>query len=535
MSGGAGRGGRAGLGERTRRSAIASLGSGGLQTLIGVASTAALARMLGPEPFGLMAMATTAFAFLGPLTDFGLPHAMVHHRRFEPPLAAAMFRLNRRLVLLLVPVLVATGPLAAWFYGHAVITPLVAVIAAAVGFATLLNLHRAVLRREMRFERLAAIETAALALSSAAAVAAAAAGAGVWALATLLVGQRVVVASGCWFFSRWRPLREPAVTPAGELRETLGRLKRYSGGVTLSRVVLSVGNNLDRPLIGGLAGDAALGLYQKSFEWASLVTKAVQQPLQQVVVSAACRLRDGGDEARYRSGFRRALARVYLATMLPAAVGVVVPAELVRLLLGPGWDAATPVVRILCAGSVLGAMAGPTKWLFLIEGDTRRQVLWSVASAATGAACVAAGAWAGDRLGTGTGTGAGLGMDGGFDGGGSVAVGVAAGFAAAQLLVGVPGAAYATRVSTFRFGDLAGPAVPALLAAAVAAALALGVLRLLPPLEAGPGIAVLRLAAAGAAFAVVAAAAWLAMTRGEGAGILPRARRSEGGDGAGGA
>ena len=470
---------------------MAALGSGGVQTLLGVASTVVLARQLGPDAFGLMAMATTAFAFLGPLSDFGLPHALVHHGRFDPPLAAAMFRLNRRLVLLLVPVLAATGPLAAWFYGEPVVTPLVAVCAAAVGFATLLNLHRAVLRREMRFERLALIETAALALAAAGAVAAAAAGAGVWALAVLFAGQRAAVGVGCWFFSGWRPLREPAAAPAGELRETLSRLKRFSGGVTASRVVLSVGNNLDRPLIGGLAGDAALGLYQKSFEWSTVVARAVQQPLQQVVVSAACRLRDG-ERARYRHALRRALARVYLGSMLPSAAGVVVPGELVRLLLGPGWDAAAPVVRVLCAGAVLGAVAGPTKWLFLIEGDPRRQVIWSVGCALTGAACVSLGAAWGAAGGDAA----------------AVAVGVAAGFAAAQLLVGLPGAVYATRASTVRLSDLLGPALPALAAAAAAAAVAAGVLTRLPPAGGGPPAVLLRLAVTGLIFLAVGGAGW---------------------------
>ncbi|BAM04122.1 oligosaccharide flippase family protein [Phycisphaera mikurensis] len=487
------------LGVRTRRSAVAALGSGGVQTLLGVAATAILARQLGPEAFGLMAMATTAFAFLGPLADFGLPHALVHHSRFDPPLAAAMFRLNRRLVLLLVPVLAATGPLAAWFYGHAVITPLVLVCAGAVGFATLLNLHRAVLRRGMRFEALAAIETVALGLAVAAAVAAAAAGAGVWALAVLFAGQRVATAAGCWLLSGWRPLREPAVAPAGELRVTLDRLKRYSGGVTASRVVLSVGNNLDRPLIGGLAGDAALGLYQKSFEWSTMVARGVQQPLQQVVVSAACRLRDG-EEGRYRHAFRRALSRVYLASMMPAAVGVVVPGELVRLLLGPRWDAATPVVRVLCAGAVVGVVAAPTKWLFLIEGDSRRQVLWSVGSAVTGAACVSAGALLGAAR---------------AGGDAAVAVGVAQGFALAQLLVGLPGAAYATRRSKVRLADLLGPAAPALAAAVAAALAAAGLLSLLPGDPQDPSTAAARASAAGAVFALVGGAAWLLLARRE--------------------
>lgn len=500
---------RAGLGGRTRRSAVAALGSGGVQMVIGVATTAVLARLLGPDAFGLMAMALTAFAFLGPISDFGLPHALVHHDRFDPPLAAAMFRLNRRLCLGLVPLLAATGPLAAWFYGHAVLTPLVAVCAAAVGFATLANLHRAVLRREMRFERLALIETVSLGLASGAAVAAAFAGAGVWSLAVLFVGQRLATAAGCWWVSAWRPLREPAVAPAGELRTTLDRLKRYSGGVTLSRVTLSVGNNLDRPLIGGIAGDAALGLYQKSFEWATTVNRAVQQPLQQVVVAAACRLRDG-EEQRYRRGFRRALARVYLATMLPAAVGVAVPEELVRLLLGPGWEPAAEVVRILCIGSVLGAMAGPTKWLFLVEGDTRRQVIWSVGSAVVTAVGVAAGAWWGSQTAEAQAQG--------HDPAGAVsavAVGVAAGFALAQGLVGLPGAIYATRVSAFRFADLAGPALPALLASALAAAVALALLATLPPGGGELAAVLLRLAVAGAAFAGVGGAAWWALSRRE--------------------
>ena len=481
-----------GLGRRTRRSAVAALGSGGTATLLNVAATAALARLLGPDAFGLMAMALTGFAFAGPITDFGLPHAVVHHGRDDPPLLAAMFRLNRRLTLLLLPLLVATGPLVAWFYAEPVLVWLVAGYAGALGVAMLLNLHRAVLRREMAFERLALIETGSLALAAAAAVGVAWFGGGVAALVVLLGGQRALTGVGCWWWSGWRPLREPAATPAGDLKWTLGRLKKYSTGVTVSRVVLSVSNNLDRPLIGRLAGDASLGLYQKAFEWSTTVTRAVQQPLQQVVVSAASRLRDG-EEARYRSAFRRAMARVHLASMLPSAVGVVVPAELVRLLLGPGWADAAPIVRVLCAGAVVGSVIGPTKWLFLIEGDSRRQVTWSVGSALTGMACVCVGAaW---------------GLAGGGGGGGAVAYGVASGFAASQLLVGVPGAFYATRVSRVRLDDLLAPAAPALLAAAAAVAAAGGALSLLPPVGEGLPAVFLRLGVAASIFLAIGGAA----------------------------
>ena len=500
-----------GLGRRTRRSAVAALGSGGTATMLNVAATAALARLLGPDAFGLMAMALTGFAFVGPTTDFGLPHAVVHHGRDDPPLLAAMFRLNRRLTLFLLPLLVATGPLMAWFYAEPVLTWLVAGYAAALGVAMLLNLHRAVLRREMAFERLALIETGSLAAAAAAAVAVAWFGGGVAALVVLLGGQRALTGLGCWWWSGWRPLREPAATPAGELKTTLGRLKKYSTGVTVSRVVLSVSNNLDRPLIGRLAGDASLGLYQKAFEWSTTVTRAVQQPLQQVVVSAASRLRDG-EEQRYRRAFRRAMARVYLASMLPSAVGVVVPAELVRLLLGPGWGGAAPIVRVLCAGAVVGSVIGPTKWLFLIEGDSRRQVIWSVGSALTGVACVLAGAWWG------------LARAGGGTDASAVALGVASGFAASQLLVGVPGAFYATRVSRVRLRDLLAPAAPALLAAAAAVAAAGGALGLLPPVGETFPPTLLRLGVAGGVFLAVGGAGWWL--------LVDRERRAAGGSGA---
>ena len=426
------------FGKRFRRGGMIAVCSSGVQMLVSIGSTAILARLLGPDEFGLLAMALTVFAFIGPLSDFGLPHALVHHETFDPGLAAEMFRLNCRLVMVLWPTLVATGPLVAWFYGHSILTPMVFAAATGVAVATLFNLHVGVLRRNLEFDRLAIAETVGLMLASLIAVAAAWVGAGVWSLVLLWVLQRVIRAGLCWKMSNWRPTRHRSVRGGSD---TLDYLRKYSRGVTFSRVALSVSNNVDRPLIGSLAGDGTLGLYQKAFDWSVVVQRFVEQPLQHVVVAAASRYRDA-EAHRYRSEIRLALSKIYFASLFPLGLNIAMPEQIISILFGQQWLAATPILRLLSLAAMLVVFRGPTKWVFLIEGDLKRQWRWSLFAAVVTAMGVCLGAslghGSGDRFG--------------------VATGAAYGYLAGVATSVLPGLVYATRESILRGSDLLLPA-----------------------------------------------------------------------------
>src|SRR5699024_3708603 len=113
---------------------------------------------------------------------------------------------------------------------------------------------RADLVRRMRFAALAAVDVAAQAVAIGLAVVLASAGAGVWALVAQQVCQAVGLLVGCALLVRWVPARPRRGVPMREFWT-------FGWNLAASQIVVYVGNNVDKLVIGSWLGAAQLGLY----------------------------------------------------------------------------------------------------------------------------------------------------------------------------------------------------------------------------------------------------------------------------------
>ena len=480
------------LGRSSLLAAAASLASNAAQIGVGVAGTAVLARLLTPGDFGLMTLALTLFAFVGSLADFGLPHAVVHHATFDPRHAAGLFRLNALFAGGLGLVMAASGPVVAWVYGRPEIVALSTAVAVIVFLASVLNLHVAVMRRRMRFGALAVGDAAGLVVGTLGAIGLAWAGAGVWALVFQVAGQQFGSGVAAWWQSGWRPMREKHPTYD---RSDASGVRRYARNVAAARVVANVGRNVDRVFVGTLAGAAATGLYQKAYQWSVLPVQQVHQPLLNVAVSALSRLQRR-DVGRYRFAVRQALTLVLSVTMPVSLLLLVEARPVIRLLLGAQWGNSVPLFRVLCVAAFVTGLTNATKWIYLSEGQTRRQLDWSVISTPLMIAGVAAGAVVGRFV---------------FA---NAAAGVAWGFTLSSVALAWPTLAYCTRTTLLQQRDLWIPAIRPAVAAVVAC---VPVLAFAPDSGKGYAATIGTLAVASVIYGVAFAAAWLLVPGGRGA------------------
>jgi PST family polysaccharide transporter len=150
----------------------------------------------------------------------------------------------------------------------------------------------------------------------------------------------------------------------------------YGKYLTYSRAVNYLGKNIDVVLIGRFFGAAPAGLYQKAEQWASLSFQQVYFPLVNVAVSSFSRLLI--DPPRYRSHFRKALVVLFAVTLPLMAFAFVDARELILVLLGQKWTGAVPIFRALTVGAFAAAAGHITRWVYLAEGQVKRQFNWSL-------------------------------------------------------------------------------------------------------------------------------------------------------------
>jgi PST family polysaccharide transporter len=359
---------------RSVRGGAVTLASQAGRFVIQLGATAVLARLLAPEAFGLVAMVSAVIGFTAIFVDVGFTLAIVQRPQLARDQLSTFFWFHAliRVGLLLVAALLA--PFVGWLYGE----PRLLAITVALGIGYFLDglgmQPKALLRRQMRFTALGAIDLISLVLGQVIGIALAAMGIGYWALVVIQLMASAIGSAQAWILCGWRPGRPARGTG---LREFL----RFGAGVTAFNVMNYFARNADNVLIGSLWGPGPLGLYSKAYQLMMLPLLQINMPMASVAVPVLSRLQGVPDT--YRRFYKGSL-RLVLYLTLPAIVGLFAVAdEVVAIVLGPRWQPVGPIFRALALAALFQPLLQTLSWIYLSLGQTDRMIRWGLVSVPT--------------------------------------------------------------------------------------------------------------------------------------------------------
>ncbi len=428
------------LESRAVLSGAQTLGGQIASVTLSVGSTMVLARLLSPADFGLLAMVFTLTVFLDTFKDLGLPVALQHREAIDDQELNKLFWLNAKLNLAVIVLMSLMGPVLAWFYQEDRLVSLTPFVAVGLFFFGFSAIHESLLKRQLRFAAQTTLEIAATAAGITVAIVAALAGAGYWALALLFVVTGLTRCLTAWHLCRWRPTRtrNAAAAPVG-----LAPFVSYGSYLAGARFFDYLGRNIDRILVGYLAGTGPLGLYSGALRWSSFPVRQLHNPLKKVAVPSLSRVQS--EPERYRAMARSWMLPFFAGSLPVLAFVALEPRAVVLVLLGDQWVEAVPLLRVLSIAAMAGLLGLVTRWLYYSQGQTRRQLAWSLISTPVMLGAVALGATRG-------------------------AYGVAVAVAIGMWLLAFPTVAYCLRHSHVRAIDFLGVLWRPALSSAVAAA-----------------------------------------------------------------
>lgn len=348
------------LGRRMASGALWMVALRVSQRAIGLVSTIILARLLVPEDFGLVALATTFAAILEVAGDFGVDTALICDRTASRREYDTAFTVQVLRGLLIGLVLVAGAPWIAAFFGDPRLEPLFWVIAAGAVVQGFWNIGIVDFRRDLEIAREFAFHFWGKLGSFLIAVGLALLWRSYWALIVAILARRVILLVLSYTMCAYRP----RLSLAG-----LGRLLHVSKWLLLQNALFFLRERIDALLVGKLMGPAALGLYDLALEVASLPTSEVAGPVNRAVFPGYARM--GGDRGRLRRGYCDAVGVILLVTV-PASVGIGLLADpLVLLLLGEHWRPAVPLIQALVVFGVLRCSYTTAGAVYLALGRLR--------------------------------------------------------------------------------------------------------------------------------------------------------------------
>jgi O-antigen/teichoic acid export membrane protein len=353
------------LKERTIRGGFARLCAQAATFLLRVVSLMVLARLLGPQDFGLVGMVTAFTGVLNLFRDFGLSSAAVQRTTVTNEQISTLFWINLLVGGLIGLVAVAMAPGISAFYHEPRLLAVTTVLAAGFLFNAAGVQHSVLLQRQMRFTALAVIGVVSLIVGTAIAIGGAKCGYGYWALVAMTVSLPLTSTVGLWLTSGWVP---------GMPRRRTGvrSMMRFGGTVTINGLVAYVAYNAEKVLIGRFWGADAIGIYGRAYQLVNIPTDNLNSAVGEVAFSALSRLQD--DPRRLRSYFLKGYSLV-LAMTLPITIACALFADdVVVVLLGPKWTEAAVILRLLAPTILIFALINPLGWLLFSQGMVKRSL-----------------------------------------------------------------------------------------------------------------------------------------------------------------
>ena len=360
-------------GEGLRRTAVRGAGvsiAGSVAMFaVQMGSVAILARLLTPSDFGIVTMVTTFSLLLRSFGLNGFTELIVQRDELTAALASNLFWINLAIGTTLALVFAGSGRLLALFYHSAAVVQVTQGMSLTIGIGSLGYIHSGLLWRAMQFRSTAILNFLGQLLQVIVSIVLAMAGWHFWALVWGSVTQTTVVAVGAWLICRWVPGRPRRTAGTGSgLKFALNVYSHFAFSY-LTR-------NTDNLLVGWRFGARALGFYKRAYDLFVLPETQLLAPLSAVAVSTLSRVNH--DREQFQRYFLRTLSVLALFGMGIGADFALVGKDLIRFLLGPGWEEAGRIFALFGPGIGVMLLYNTHGWIHLSTGRPERWFRWGL-------------------------------------------------------------------------------------------------------------------------------------------------------------
>lgn len=331
----------------------------GATKIVSLLTTVALARLLDPSDFGLMALAVLAYGALGLFQDLGLSATLVLRQDFDRRALGTVLSMLIVTAIAVALLVIALSPLAAAFFDEPRLTSILPVLATSSLFSTLAWFYESMLQREMDFKRRFVGNMAVASSFTVISISLAVAGAGIWSLVIGQVGSTIV---GSATFVAIAPHRTLPSFDRDIAREVI-----VSGRGFLAQGMLAwLSENMDYMIVGRILGSAQLGFYSMAYRLSELTHFGIADPVAKVTFPAFAKMRLRGEDISetYLSALR-------MVALVACAIGAILSgaaAPFTEAVFGANWLPMIGPIAVLGIWSAIFPVQATMGWLLNSTG-----------------------------------------------------------------------------------------------------------------------------------------------------------------------
>lgn len=298
-----------------------------------------LARILTPEDYGVVALATVFTSILQVFVDSGLGTALIQKKNADDLDFSSVFYFNFVVCIVLYIIMFFTAPFISVFYNDSSLTSIVRVASLTIVISGVKGIQQAYVSRNMLFKRFFFATLGGTIFSAFIGIGLAYAGFGVWAIVAQQLSNTAIDTLILWITVKWRPKKMFSI-------KRLKELLNFGWKLLVSSLFNTVYNNLRNLIIGKYYSSADLAYYNQGDKFPNLIVTNINSSIDSVLLPTLSSAQD--EKNRVKSMTRRAI-KTSTYIMAPLMMGLAFCATpIVRLILTEKWMPCVPYLQIFC-------------------------------------------------------------------------------------------------------------------------------------------------------------------------------------------
>ncbi|ELY6245969.1 MOP flippase family protein [Cronobacter universalis] len=327
---------------------------------LGLVQMTILARLMDGHQFGLLTISLVIIALADTLSDFGIANSIIQRKTISNLELTTLYWLNVGLGIVVCVMVFLLSDLIAGVLHNPDLAPLIRTLAFAFVVIPHGQQFRALMQKELEFNKIGAIET----FSVLAGFTFTVVSAQYWPVAmTAILGYLVNTAVRTALFGFFgRKIYRPGLHFS--LSSVSSNLK-FGAWLTADSLVNYVNTNLSTLVLARILGAAVAGGYNLAYNVAVVPPMKLNPIITRVLFPAFAKIQDDIDKLRVN--FYKLLSVVGIINF-PALLGLmVVSNNFVPLVFGEKWVSIVPILQLLCVVGLLRSIGNPIGSLLMAK------------------------------------------------------------------------------------------------------------------------------------------------------------------------
>jgi O-antigen/teichoic acid export membrane protein len=329
-------------------------------------------RLLNPEDFGLMSMASLLTAYLQMFSELGIGAAIIQRPDVNQKSLSSVFWVALGVGVIMGVAAFGLAYPTSWVFSESRLVPVTQLISILFVINALSTVPYHLLSRQFEFKKLGLVDIVSMTLASVISLYLALNGYGVYALIWTNIAMAATKMVLLYVASRWRP----------SLHFSYQEVKPFMGyGIVMafSGTAQRLFETLDRLVIGRFFGAEQLGAYGSAMNIANMPLDKIWPIFRQILFPLFSRMRDEKEGAI--SIYLSTLTH-YLLIVSPIYLGgAILSHDLILVVLGEKWIGMAPLFQIFCLVKFFHVLAAYHTMLENTSGRHRAALLFNMATA----------------------------------------------------------------------------------------------------------------------------------------------------------